>query len=263
MQMGITVRPAVVFVVLVAATGLSLSAQDARVTALLERGQLALAGGTARALPSTFAITGQRTASGDAGKTYPFEIYAELPDKFVWKQDVRGRGTPMRRGFDGNRLITDTPQDLALNLPASSSERADVLRDVDQLKAARAQFSALTIGLFAASFRSVPLTFADVPGGQAANAIGVSGRDGFGATLVFDHHTGLPAWLGYREFFQRGYRTRRWVYEDYRNVQGRMVPHQLTWMQDYKEDGPLSNVFAYSITAYRFDVPIDPKLFKK
>jgi hypothetical protein len=263
MHLNTLSRPAVVFVVLATATGLSLGAQDARVTALLERGRLALAGGTARALPGTFVIIGERTDRGDAGKPYSFEIHAELPDKFIWKQNVRGRGAPVRRGFDGNRLITDTPQDRALNLLDSSSERADVLRDVDQLKAARAQFSALTLGLFAASFRSAPLTFADVPGGQAANAIGISGRDGFGATLVFDPHTGLPAWLGYREFFQRGILARRWVYEDYRNVAGRMVPHQLTWMQNYEEDGPLSNVYAYSITAYRFDVPIDPKLFKK
>jgi hypothetical protein len=57
--------------------------------------------------------------------------------------------------------------------------------------------------------------------------------------------------------------ARRWVYEDYRSVEGRMVPHQLKWMMSHKEDGPLLESAAYTITGYRFDMPIDPKVFKK
>jgi hypothetical protein len=244
-----------------------MEAQGSRVVQVLERGRVALAGGTERALPTTFAISGRKTLAGSAGKSYAVEIYAQLPDKFVWKEDEIVRGVTTRRGFDGNRLITDVPQDLAHSIPTGDgvtpAERADVVRDVDQLKIVRAQFSALTLGLFATSLRSVPLTFADVQGGETANAIGVTGRDGFGATLVFDRTTGLPAWLGYQEFFQRGMVARRWVYEDYRNVEGRMVPHQLKWMTSHKEDGPLLENAAYTITSYRFDLPIDSKVFKK
>lgn len=255
-------------VVFAISAGLSLEAQASRVMKVLERGRLALARGTELALPNTLAITGWQTLSGDAGKRYSFEIYAQLPDKFVWKQDRMGRGDGTRRGFDGNRLISDWPQDIALSFSelggaTSAGERADVVRDVDQMKTVRAQFAVLTLGLFATSLRSVPLTFADVQGGETANAIGVSGRDGFGATLAFDPTTGLPAWLGYREFFQRGMISRRWVYEDYRHVEGRMVPHQLTWMMSNSETGPLLTTAVYTITEYRFDLPIDPKVFKK
>ncbi len=265
--MSMSTRVAMVMVLVAISAGFSLEAQDARVRQVLDRGRLALAGGTERTLPNTFAMTGRRTVSGDGGKTYSFEIYAQLPDKFVWKEDSARRGVTARRGFDGNRLITDVPQDLALSIPmsegATPAQRADVPRDADQLKTVRAQFSALTLGLFATSLRSVPLTFADVQGGETANAIGVSGRDGFGATLAFDRATGLPAWLGYREPSQQGSVSRRWVYGHYRNVEGRMVPHELTWMMSYSETGPLLKSAEYTVTEYRFDLPIDPKVFKR
>src|SRR5688500_8794661 len=86
-QMSISAQAASAMVGFAIATGLSLEAQDARVMQVLERGRLALARGTELALPSTFAITGQRVINGDAGKRYAFEIYAQLPDKFVWKED--------------------------------------------------------------------------------------------------------------------------------------------------------------------------------
>ena len=72
-----------------------------------------------------------------------------------------------------------------------------------------------------------------------------------------------PNFRTYREPSQWGNVSRRWVYEAYRDVEGRMVPHRLAWMMTYSEVGPLQETAAYTITSYRFDVPIDPKVFKK
>ena len=171
---AVSARLASVMAAAAIAASVSLGAQDARVAKVLERARLALAGGTERALPNTFSIVGQRLVVGDEGKPYSFETPAELPDKFVWKQVTRTSAT--RRGFDGNRLITDVPQEFAAN-SSRAHGRADVVRDGDQLQVIRAQFAALTLGLFATSLRSVPLMFSDVQGGEAANAIGVAGRD--------------------------------------------------------------------------------------
>ncbi len=114
----------------------------------------------------------------------------------------------------------------------------------------------------------MPLTFGDIKGGDAANAIGMSTKDGYAATVVFDPVSGLPAWLGTREVVPVGNEiggqvTRRWVYEDYRAVDARRVPHLVRWMMTASDSGPLFSTSVLTITEYAFNVAIDPKVFKQ
>ncbi len=278
-----TVRASLISVcmVCVALTALPLSAQQNRVSRVLADARRALDGLPERPLPRTMVIRGKRMAlqgsrdlqirTSRQNLLLSVEIYAEFPDKFVWIEDG---GAVMRtvRGFDRQRLITNAPERLAQVLPGQESTSAYALgfitRDVDQLTQIRADFVALTFGLFGRSFPSVPLTFGDIKGGEAANAIGMSTKDGYAATVVFDPVSGLPAWLGTREVVPVGNEiggqvTRRWVYEDYRAVDARRVPHLVRWMMTASDSSPLFSTSVLTITEYAFNVAIDPKVFKQ
>jgi len=278
----VTVRASLITLCMVCASFLvsPLTAQQDRISRVLADAQRALDGLPNRPLPRTMAIRGTRLALQSQGLavrtprqnfTLAVEIYAEFPDKFVWIEDG-GANARTVRGFDGRRLITNAPERLAQVLPGQESTAAYALgriqRDVDQLIQIRADFVALTLGLFGRSFPSVPLTFSEITGAQAANAVGISTRDGYAATAVFDEVSGLPAWLATREMVPvagetGGAVTRRWVYEDYRAVDARRLPHLLRGMMTASDSGPMFSTSVLTITDYAFDVPINPKVFKR
>lgn len=260
-------RRIAVSLVLLAASVVVISAKQDRVEQVLLRARDALSGRPPRALPTTFSITGTKLVLTTASNTkIAFEIHAQLPDKFVWKEDAGVAGKTVR-GFDRGRLITNTPESLAGGLPQavapSGYERALVQRDGEQLQVIRWHFASLAMGMFASAFKSVPLKFADVNGGAAANAIGMSGPDGFGATMVFDRATGLPQWLAYRiETVNTGQAIRRLEYSDFRPVEGRTVPFKWVWLSGLGDSPTLTRLSEYSVAQVVFDAPIDPKVFK-
>lgn len=170
---------------LAASATLVVAAGQNRVEQVLSEARAALSGQPARALPGTFRITGTKAIlTTAAGTKLPFEIHAELPERFVWRGEGGAAAATTVRGFNRGRLITNAPQDLAGGIPRAgaptASERAAVSRDDEQLTIIRAHFATLTMGMFASGFKSVPLKFTDVEGGAGANAIGLQGQDGFG-----------------------------------------------------------------------------------
>lgn len=195
---------------------LSANAQEGRVAAALDRAHLALAGGTERTPPTTFVLKGQKV-NGTAGVALAFEVYAQLPDQFVWREDVGTRGMTVR-GSDRGSLITNMPQDRLGGISsaraeardptvASPTERAAASRDVDQLALIRAKFAALTLGIFAGTFSAAPLTFMEVSGGDAAMPLACQARTGlaqrwrlivqpgFRRGLVIVRRRRRPTWL--------------------------------------------------------------------
>ena len=256
-----------VSLVLLAVSLVAMSAKQDRVEQVLLRAREALSGQPARALPATFTITGTKSVLTTASNTkIAFEIHAQLPDKFVWKEDAGVAGKTVR-GFDRGRLITNAPQGLAGGVPqagaSSANERALVQRDDEQLQVIRQHFASLAMGMFASGFKSVPLKFAEVNGGAAANAIGISGQDGYGATMVFDRATALPQWLAYRiETATTGQSIRRLEYSDFRAVEGRTVPFKWVWLTGTGDSPTYTRISEYSVGQMVFDAVIDPKVFK-
>lgn len=250
---------------LMTASAVVINGKQDRVEQVLLRARNTLAGQPPRALPTTVTITGTKSILSQAANTkLAFEIYAQLPDKFVWKEDAGVLGKTVR-GFDRGRLITNQPESLSGRVPqesaSSPNQRASVQRDDEQLQVIRWHFASLAMGMFASPFKSVPLKFGEVNGGAANNAIGISGPDGFAATMVFDRPTGLPQWLAYRvETANTGQSIHRLEYADFRPVEGRTVPFKWVWLSGSGDK--LTPNSEYLVGKMTFDLPIDPKVFK-
>jgi hypothetical protein len=141
----------------------------------------------------SFSLTG-RTQQVRGGKLVPieFEIVCELPDRYARKDEIAARESgPKTIGFNGGDLIELPVPDA----PPRNPGQEEVARRM-RVTGVKQDFVRLTLGMFAASFSSYPLTFSYV--GQAAtpqgkaDTIDARGPDNFVVRLFVDTTSHLP-----------------------------------------------------------------------
>jgi hypothetical protein len=178
--------------------------------AVLAAAREALGGEKKLAAVKTLVTTGRtRQVRGDNLVPIEFEIYAELPDKYVRKDEVPAQESgPTTVGFNGDNLIQLPPQ---VGPPAGGRPGGPPPPTPEQLDAARRarvagvkqDFARLMLGLFAGSFDSYPLTFtyagqAEAPQGMA-DVLDVKGPANLVMRLFVYRDTHLPVmvtWQG-------------------------------------------------------------------
>ena len=145
---------------------------------VLAEAREALGGEKRLSAVKNFVVTGRtRQVRGDNLVPIEFEIAVELPDKYVRKDEVPAQESgPTSSGFNGDALI----QVPAPPPPAAGRAGGPAAPTAEQLEAGRKaraiavkqDFARLTLGMFAGSFSSYPLTFtyvgqAEAPQGKA------------------------------------------------------------------------------------------------
>lgn len=111
--------------------------------------------------------------------------------------------------------------------PAEQQERARRMRTAT----VKQDFVRLTLGMFATSFGSYPLTFtyagvAEAPQGKA-EVIDVKGPANFAIKLFINSKTRLPIMVNWQVQAQDRVVEHRLYYADYRDVDGMQFPFQL------------------------------------
>jgi hypothetical protein len=143
---------------------------------------------------TTFVATGRtRQLRGNNLVPIEFEINCELPDKFVRKDEIPAQDTDITvAGFRGDELIQSPSGRGGARggAPNPTQQRVAVLKQ---------DFVRLTLGAFATSFPTFPLTFkyaaeAEAPEGKA-DVLDVTGPANFVARLLVLRDTHLPVML--------------------------------------------------------------------
>lgn len=277
-------RRLVVISVIVFAAALQLRAQvyTSRVTKILADARQALGGAAKLDAVKTFVLKGNVIAisSGRGGhdlrETSTFEISCELPDKFIRRDDRGysdagdmlsaspwdGAGWPQESfsrprtthfaskiGFNSGRVIYDSGDlsgDAYINYTRQNATQAQLQRYLPQ---AQLDFVQVTLGMFARTFASVPLSFYETKGTEDGSAISVFGDRW--VTMNFDPMTHLPLSLGTLQ------------YMDYRDVAGVKVPFNIGQMVLYHDGKKTTTAFrGLEIKSVKINVPIGAGTFK-
>ena len=149
-----------------------------------------------------------------------FEINIELPDKYVRTDEIPARESgPSKRGFNGDGLIQSGdgpaarrggPSPGGGGPPPAVAARGDAAADrgrgpsgppPNPTAPVKQDFARLTLGMFATSFTTFPLSFghggqAEAPEGRA-DVLDVKGAGNFSARLFIDSNTHLPLMLSW------------------------------------------------------------------
>jgi hypothetical protein len=182
--------------------------QAADATEVLAAAREALGGDKQLSAVRSFVATGRtRQLRGNNLVPIEFEMSCELPDKFVRKDEFPAQDTdPTTVGFNGNQLIQLPPPPQGqgrAGAPAAAPGRAGrgplLTPEQQRLATVKQDFVRLTLGMFATSFPSYPLTFryaarGEAPEGQA-DIIDVAGPANLAARLVVQRATHLPVML--------------------------------------------------------------------
>ena len=173
--------------------------------AVLAAAREALGGDRKLSEVKSFVATGRtRQVRGNNLVPIEFELYCELPDRYVRKDEIPAQESePTSSGFNGDRLIQIPPPAAAAG-PAPAASAATPARAAGpppdprktRVTTLKQDFVKLTLGLFAASFPSYPLTFsligqAEAPQGRA-DVIEARGPDAFVLKLFVNSETHLP-----------------------------------------------------------------------
>jgi hypothetical protein len=191
-------------------------AKDAN--AILAQAREALGGEKRLSAVKNFVATGRtRQVRGDNLVPIEFEIAVELPDKYVRKDEIPAQESgPTATGFNGSELIQlPVP---AVPVPPGGDGRAGGPpapnpAQMEAMKAARVaavkqDFVRLTLGMFAGSFSSYPLTFtyvgqAEAPQGKA-DVIEAKAPPNFTMRLFVNSETHLPIMVSWQGQAGRG-----------------------------------------------------------
>jgi hypothetical protein len=205
--------------VLSLAVALVAQTQPTDAAQVLAAAREALGGDKNLSAVKTFVANGRtRQVRGNNLVPIEFEMNCELPDRFVRKDEFPAQDTdPTTLGFNGNELI---------QFPLSPPGQ--------RLVGAKQDFARLTLGMFAASFPSYPLTFRYAAQGEApegvADIIDVSGPANFSAKLIVQRATHLPVMLMWERPAPNAPAKpveNRLYYGDYRDVNGVKWPFRL------------------------------------
>ena len=169
--------------------------------AVLSSAREALGGDKRLSAAKTIVATGRtRQVQGDNLVPIEFEIYIELPDKYVRTDEIPARESgPTSRGFNGDGLI-QFPE--AAPLRAGGPPGGPASAPPNPTLTLKQDFARLTLGMFATSFSSYPLSFgftgqAEAPEGKA-DVIEVKGAPNLTARLFVDNKTHLPLMLSWQ-----------------------------------------------------------------
>jgi hypothetical protein len=186
-------------------------ATDAAATVLTATRQ-ALGGEQKLAAVKSVLATGRtRQVRGDNLVPIEFEIAMELPERYVRKDEIPAQESgPTLSGFSGADLIqfpaptAPTGRGAVVTPERGAGPGREGGPSPEQMAAARRSrlaavkqdFVRLTLGMFASSFSSAPLTFsyvakAEAPEGKA-DVLAVTGPDNFSARLFVNAETHLP-----------------------------------------------------------------------
>lgn len=162
--------------------------------AVLASARQALGGEKKLTAVKTLTATGRtRQVRGENLVPIEFEIFVELPDKYLRKDEVPAQESgPNASGFNGDELLQDPPPATPPAAPAGPRPNMAAAR-VTTLKQDVAR---LMLGLFAASWPSYPLTFtyvaeAEAPQGKA-DVLEGKGAGNFTVRFFISRESHLP-----------------------------------------------------------------------
>ena len=241
----------------------------------------ALGGETRLSGVKTFVATGRtRQIQGDNLVPIEFEISCELPDKCIRRDEIPARESgPTTIGFNGNDLI-QIPVPSALpagrigpppggppavaGAPSGRGGLPPAQPAARRVATTKEDFARLWLGMFAASFTSLPVTFtyagtAEAPQGQA-DVLEVKGPENFTARLFLFRETHLPvmlSWQGPGPGRGAGAPVEnRLFYADYRDVDGMKFPFRL------RRAVGADTVEETTFDRFRINARIDPRKFE-
>jgi hypothetical protein len=222
----------------------TIRAQTPDAAQVLAGARAALGGEKSLSAVKAFSITGRtRQLRGDNLVPIEFELNCELPDKFVRVDEFPAQDAePATSGFSGDALIQRPPLPAAPAPVAASGQGAPAPGPAElRMLALKQDFARLTLGMFAASFPSYPLTFkyggeAQAPEGTA-DVLDVAGPGNFTARLLVQRDTHLPVMImwtapaapvppGAPQAAAAPIETRIY-YGDFRSVDGMKFPFRL------------------------------------
>lgn len=254
--------------------------------AILAAARQALGGEKTLAAVKTITATGRtRQVRGDNLVPIEFEIFVELPDKYIRKDEIPAQETGVTAsGFNGDALLQDppppappAPPPAPAGAPAGPRPNPGAMR-VTMLKQ---DFARLMLGMFAASFPSYPLTFtyvaeAEAPQGKA-DVLEGKGPNNFTLRLFISRDTHLPLMVTWTQPQpQRGARgaagapgaagargaagaappENRLYFADYRAVDGLQLPFRL------RRAVGADTIEETTFDRFRVNGKIDPKRFE-
>ena len=185
------------------------AAQSKDPAAILAAARQALGGDAKLSAVKSFTATGRtRQVRGDNLVPIEFEIFVELPDKYLRKDEVPAQESgPTATGFNGEEFLQDPPPAAPPTPPggAAAAPNPAVLEAARKARVTtvKQDFARLTLGMFAASFPTYPLTFtyvgeAEAPQGKA-DVIDAKGPNNFTLRLFVNQQNHLPimvSWQG-------------------------------------------------------------------
>jgi hypothetical protein len=191
---------------LAAAMCVTLSGQAPDATSVLHATREALGGDKKLSAVKSFTATGRtRQLRGNNLVPIEFEITCELPDKCVRTDEFPAQDAdPTTQGFNGDALIQVPLPPPGRGGPPASNGRAGGAAPPGnavqpRVAAVKQDFVRLTLGMFAASFSSYPVTFTYAAQGEApegkADILAITGPANFSARLVVQQATHLPVML--------------------------------------------------------------------
>jgi hypothetical protein len=155
----------------------------------------------------TFTSSGRtRQVRGENLVPIEFEIFVELPDKYVRKDEIPAQETGVTAaGFNGDDLLQEPPAPPMPAPPAGAASpgagqqgQAGPPRNPSaaRVTSLKQDFARLTLGMFATSFSAYPLTFsyvgeAEAPQGKA-DVVDAKGPNNFTLRFFIDRQTHLP-----------------------------------------------------------------------
>jgi len=184
-----------------------LGAQSKDPAVILASARQAMGGDAKLSAVKSFTATGRtRQVRGDNLVPIEFEIFAELPDKYLRKDEVPAQESgPTATGFNGDELVVDPPQVTPPAPPGAPAPNPAMLEAArkGRVTTVKQDFARLALGLFASSFSSYPLTFtyvgeAEAPQGKA-DVLDGKGPNNFTLRLFIHQQTHLPimvSWQG-------------------------------------------------------------------
>ena len=240
-------------------------AQSTNASQVLSATREALGGETRLNGVKSFVASGRtRRVSGANLVPLEFEISCELPDKYARRDEIPAQESgPTTIGFNGDELI-QLPVPPPPPIPAVPG-RAGGPAQVDAARRARAvgvkqDFVRLTLGMFAGSFSSYPLTFtyagqAEAPQGKA-DVIDVKGPANFALRFFVYRETHLPIMVSWETRAQGKPVENRIYYRDYREVDAVRFPFGL------RRAVGADTVEETTFDRFRINAKIDPKKFE-
>ncbi|MEO8076743.1 MAG: hypothetical protein ABI818_10465 [Acidobacteriota bacterium] len=181
-------------------------APTADAATVLAAAREALGGEKRLSAVKTFVATGRtRQVRGENLVPIEFEIAVELPDKYLRKDEIPAQESgPTALGFNGDDLLQfPDPQapPARAGMPAPPAAQMEAMRK-QRVLTVKQDFVRLTLGMFAGSFSTYPLTFsyagqAEAPQGKA-DVVDVKAAPNLTLRLFVNSQTHLPIMVSWQ-----------------------------------------------------------------